>query len=191
MSLIGSPLGVEAARRLARLGCVDIQPGLTNAEFTTVEQRFGFEFARDHRAFLAEGLPVWTVGGDDHPDCSNWGWPDWRDGDPDTLRQQVDHPTAVILDAVRKGYWPTEWRKRPADPEQAMIKARARLADVPRMVPVYAHRYLPAGRDTSAQPVLSIHTLHDTIVYGLDLADYIDQEFRTAELNVPFWRDIL
>ncbi|WP_285752183.1 hypothetical protein [Lentzea sp. NBRC 105346] len=59
------------------------------------------------------------------------------------------------------------------------------------MIPVYAHRYLPAGRDTSAHPVLSIHSLHDTIVYGLDLADYIDQEFRTAEVSAPFWRDYI
>jgi hypothetical protein len=113
-------------------------------------------------------------------DRSSWGWPDWRDGDLDTLRQQVDHPMTVILDAVSEGYRPSEWRKRPADPEQAMLKAQARLADVPCMVPVYAHRYLPAGRDTSAQPVWSIHSVHDTIVYGLDLADYVDQEFRTA-----------
>jgi hypothetical protein len=72
MSLIGTPLGTEAAARLARLGCVDIQPGLTDAEFATIEQRFGFEFASDHRAFLAAGLPVWTVG-DDDPSRTSWG----------------------------------------------------------------------------------------------------------------------
>lgn len=190
MSLIGTPLGTEAALRLAGLGCVDIQPGLTDAEFATIEQRFGFEFASDHRAFLAAGLPVWTVG-DDDPGMASWGWPNWRDGDPGTLQRQVDHPTAVVLDAVEEGYWPTEWRKRPAAPEQAMAKARARLLEVPRMVPVYAHRYLPSGRGTSGHPVLSIHSVHDTIVYGLDLADYVDHEFRVADVTVPFWRDVV
>ena len=133
MSLIGTPLGVEAALRLARLGCVDIQPGLTDAEFTAIEQRFGFEFASDHRAFLAAGLPVWTAG-DDDPDHTSSGWPNWRDGDPDALQRQIDHPVAVVLDAVETGYWSAEWRTRPAVPEQAMATARSRLLDVPRMV---------------------------------------------------------
>lgn len=72
----------------------------------------------------------------------------------------------VVLDAVEKGYWSAEWRKRPADARQAMAKVRAQLQDVPRMVPVYAHRYLSAGRNTSRHPVLSIHSVNDTIVYG-------------------------
>lgn len=59
------------------------------------------------------------------------------------------------------------------------------------MVPVYSHRYLPAGRDTSAHPVLSIHSLHDTVIYGLDLADYVDREFRTADVTAVIWRDVV
>jgi hypothetical protein len=164
---------------------VDIEPGLTAAEIEEVEHRYGFEFASDHRAFLAEGLPTWSVG-DDDPNRASWGWPNWRE-DSETLRRQIDHPVAQVVRAISEGHWPSGWRRRPADDEQAMAAAQKRLADVPRMIPVYAHRYLPAGRDTSGNPVLSIHTLHDTIVYGLDLADYIDREFRTPDLSVPFW----
>ncbi|WP_232661713.1 hypothetical protein [Pseudonocardia sp. TRM90224] len=184
-------IGAEAALRLRRLGTVDIQHGLTDAEFDEIELQYGFEFAIDHRAFLAEGLPVWTKG-DDHPDKASWGWPNWRDGDREELQAQADHPETVILRAVRDGHWPDGWKRRPADPELAVAEARSRLADVPRMIPVYAHRYLPAGRDTSGRSVLSIHALHDILVYGLDLADYVDQEFRTRQqVDVPFWRDYL
>jgi hypothetical protein len=186
--MVGDALGVEAARRLARLGRVDIQPGLTDAEFASIELRYGFEFADDHRAFLAAGLPVWTVG-DDDPNRASWGWPNWRGGDTETVRAQVDHPVTTVIEAVRDGHWPSGWGKRPAGSEHAMAEARTRLAGVPRMIPVYAHRYLPAGRNTSAHPVLSIHSLHDTIVYGLDLADYIDREFRAPEITAQFWRD--
>ena len=35
------------------------------------------------------------------------------------------------------------------------------------MIPVYAHRYLPAGRGTHGHPVLSIWQT-DIIVYGTD-----------------------
>jgi hypothetical protein len=89
----GAAVGVEATRRLARLGTVRIQPGLTEEEFDGVERRFGFQFADDHRAFLAAGLPVFTAGHDDHPDKASWGWPNWRDLESEELREQVDWPT--------------------------------------------------------------------------------------------------
>ncbi|WP_158645546.1 hypothetical protein [Stackebrandtia albiflava] len=50
--------GTAAARRLAESGVAGIAPGLTDAEFTRLEARFGIEFAADHREFLAAGLPV-------------------------------------------------------------------------------------------------------------------------------------
>ncbi len=68
------------------------------------------------------------------------------------------------------------------------------------MVPVYAHRYLPAGRGNFGHPVLSMWQT-DVIYYGLDLADYIHQEFDESRGEVNdswhpratalFWRDLL
>ncbi|MGN9811774.1 hypothetical protein ACTMSW_20740 [Micromonospora sp. BQ11] len=185
----GVALGVEAARRLAQLDLVDIQPGLTVAEFVSVEQRFGFEFADDHRAFLAAGLPIWTRGHDDHPDKASWGWPNWRQLNSTDLQEQVDWPHATVLDDIQHGEWPPGWGKRPHDLVKRMAKTKRLLTGVPRMIPVYAHRYLPAGRGSFGHPVLSIHRLTDTIVYGHDLADYIEQEFRRPRVTVGFWRD--
>jgi len=54
----GARLGGEAAQRLARTGQYEIGPGLTDAEFARIEGDYGFEFAGDHRAFLAAGLPL-------------------------------------------------------------------------------------------------------------------------------------
>jgi hypothetical protein len=88
---------------------------------------------------------------------------------------------------IRGGGWPTGWGKRPINPDEVVAKTHRLLATVPHMVPVYAHRYLPGGRATSGHAVLSIHALDDIIVYGLDLADYIDQEFRSPTITVSFW----
>ena len=56
------------------------------------------------------------------------------------------------------------------------------------MVPVYGHRYLPAGRGSYGHPVLSIYQT-DIIVYGTDLADYIDNEFGGSGWAIsPEWR---
>ena len=65
---------------------------------------------------------------------------------------------------------------RPADTRARIQLAADRLAGVPQMVPVYAHRYLPAGRGMFGHPVLSIHQT-DIICYGTDLVDYVYQEF--------------
>lgn len=51
-------VGKHAALKLARTGQYDIGPGLTRAEFARIERDYGIEFADDHRAFLAEGLPL-------------------------------------------------------------------------------------------------------------------------------------
>lgn len=70
------------------------------------------------------------------------------------------------------------------------------------MVPVYMHRYLPAGRGTHGHPVLSMWQT-DVTIYGTDIADYVDQEFGTGPGDspvepgkmpgnlVPFWSDFI
>ncbi|GIG62941.1 hypothetical protein Lfu02_73130 [Longispora fulva] len=183
--------GVQAARQLAALGRVEIAPGLTDGEVARVERAFGFEFADDHRSFLQAGLPV-----------GSRSWPDWRDGDAGDLRRRLDGPVdGVLFDVEHNGDWYPAWGPRPDDPRESLLIARRHLARVPRMVPVYSHRYLPAGRGQFRHPVLSMHQT-DIIVYGLDLADYIGHEFGGPTVDqrgldhgevvtVEFWRDIV
>jgi hypothetical protein len=75
------------------------------------------------------------------------------------------------------------------------------LADAPRMVPVYGHRYLPAGRGTFGHPVLSMWQT-DIIYYGVDPADYMDRGVGSVDpgqgedrwrpqATVDFWRDVV
>jgi hypothetical protein len=176
---------------LARLGRVEIQPPLTDAELTRVEAEFGFTFADDHRAFLAAGLPV----GD--------RWPDWRNGSTEQLGERLEWPVeGVLFDVVHNVYWAGSWGDRPADGGVALQVAREELRKVPQMVPVFAHRFLPAGRGTFGHPVLSIHQT-DVICYGADLVDYVFQEFgsstsaeradsrRRARPTVAFWSDLI
>jgi hypothetical protein len=56
--LDGVAAGRTAAARLAATGQVKFGPGLTDAEINRIEAEFAFEFAADHRAFLATGLPL-------------------------------------------------------------------------------------------------------------------------------------
>jgi len=187
----GAAIGVKAAHELSRLGGAVIAPGLTKAEFARIETQFGFEFADDHRAFLAVGLPIGPR------------WPDWRNGAPEELRSSLDWPVRGLLFDVGHGsFWPADWGDRPVDTNDALAVARDRLSRVPQMVPVYAHRYLPAGRGTYGHPVLSTYQ-DDVICFGEDLLDYVYQEFgrQTAPTSsdpnwqprptVEFWSELV
>ncbi|MDX3656690.1 hypothetical protein PV646_05165 [Streptomyces sp. ID05-26A] len=197
----GLSLGAAAARRLAELDCCDIAPGLTDAELARIEAEHGFEFADDHRAFLQAGLPVNTPYMSEAGVFHTWEqpWPEWGGDDPEELRLQLDWPVKMVLGEVERGeHWNPAWGERPDALETAVEVARQELAEVPRLLPVYGHRFVPAGRDMSGHPVLSMWGT-DIICYGTDLLDYVNREFaapalpgdRAPRATVPFWSDYL
>ncbi|MFE5331176.1 hypothetical protein ACFRCG_32785 [Embleya sp. NPDC056575] len=168
---------------LERTGA-DLLPGLTEAEFETVEQDFGFRFAADHRSMLSAALPTGK------------GWPNWRYGGARDLKARLALPAeGVLFDVEHNAFWPDAWGVRPAQLKHALKSARYHLARVPRMVPVYGHRYLPGTEGQWGHPVLSMMQT-DIVVYGANLTDYLTAEFlgggiEYAEPTVPFWRDLV
>jgi hypothetical protein len=139
----GVRLGEQAARRLVQIGKCEIAPGLTGAELARAERDYDFEFADDHRAFLAAGLPLNSRKPRSRP---VWGWPDWRHGRRRDLQKTLDWPAeGTLFDVEYNALWHPSWGQRPADMNTALSTARRHLARAPKMIPVYGHRYLPAG----------------------------------------------
>ncbi|MFD8598002.1 hypothetical protein ACFV1L_23640 [Kitasatospora sp. NPDC059646] len=182
-------MGVPSIEQLrARQGRLrDVAPGLTERELDAVEHRFGFRFAVDHRMFLAAGLPTGP------------SWPDWRHGDPERLRERLARPVeGTLFDVRHNGFWYPRRGPRPQDAAERVRTARAALASVPRLVPLYGHRYLPPAPFGPGHPVLSVHQT-DVIEYGHDLADWLDVEFTGGTRRpdgrsvptVPFWSYVL
>ncbi|MFE6052495.1 hypothetical protein ACFQ6N_17210 [Kitasatospora sp. NPDC056446] len=197
INIDGARLGAEAARRLRQTDCCTIEPGLSDGEFERIEAEYGIQFSDDHRAFLAAGLPVYSP----PEEGATWEkpWPDWRNGDPDEVRSHLAWPIDGVLSAVEHGYWHASWGPRLAEPQDARAAAVKHLALVPQLVPLYAHRFLPAGGGTYGHPVLSIWGT-DIIYYGEDLADYISHEFEEGyeypetwnpRATVAFWQDFV
>lgn len=179
-----SDLIAQAVQRL-REGRVQVDRGLSDDEVSRVQDRFGFMFSPEHREFLKAALPVGR------------SWPDWRDGSDEALCGRLDWPIAgVIFDVHNNGFWPDSWGDRLDDRDVRERVARAHLALVPRLVPVFSHRYLTAGPQFVPSPVFSVHQT-DVIVYGDDLLDYVAHEFLGEPLHpspdrmyVPFWSDL-
>ncbi|MET9955089.1 hypothetical protein ABZ135_26560 [Streptomyces sp. NPDC006339] len=176
------PLTLDAAKALQGMLGAEIGPGLGERELDGVEARFGFTFAADHRTFLAAGLPLGSP-----------SWPDWRNGDPEDLARRLARPVeGVLFDVEHNRFWHPRWSPRPTGTAEAVRVARAELATVPQLVPVYGHRYLPGTAGAWGHPVLSVHQT-DIILYGNDLADYVRREFtgRSSSLfaraTVGFW----
>ncbi|KAF2283724.1 hypothetical protein GH714_014590 [Hevea brasiliensis] len=93
---------------------IQVQPGLSDAEFARAEAEFGFTFPPDLRAVLSAGLPVGP------------GFPDWRSaGARLHLRASLDLPIAAIsFQIARNTLWSKSWGPRPSDPEKALRVAR-------------------------------------------------------------------
>jgi hypothetical protein len=174
----------RVVKRLRQAGVL-LSPGLSDRELNDIEARFEFQFSNEHRQLLSLALPL----GKD--------WVDWRSADPAELTDRLARPiSGVIFDVENNAFWPTSWGERPAERAIATQIARARLADVPQLVPVFSHRYLPAGPAAHHSPVLSVHQT-DVIYYGNDLLDYVAREFNVppghnvAPQRVPFWTDLI
>ncbi|GAA2476472.1 hypothetical protein [Winogradskya humida] len=171
------------AALLASYARFTIEPGLTETELAAVEKEFAFSFADDHRAFLTAGLPTGR------------GWPDWRHGDRTQLRDRLAAPVeGVLFDVASNGFWYEGWGPQPVN---AVPVAKSFLVTAPRLIPLYSHRYLPAGRGTAGHPVLSVMQT-DVIVYGADLKAYLRREFEGlreqqtgGRPTVAFWKDLV
>lgn len=148
------------------------------------QARLDFTFGPEHRQFIQS---VVTVGK---------SWPDWRNGADEDLRGRLNWPVeGTLFDVHNAGFRPTSWGTRPDGTEDRERQARAHLACVPKLVPIYSHRYLTSDARFYPSPVFSVHQT-DVIVYGDNLLDYVAHEFHVPPLHpanrtrVPFWSDL-
>jgi len=176
------PVGLEPPRKLAT-----IAHGLTEAEFTRIEEQHSFAFPPDLRSLLAVGLPT-----------GKW-FPNWRDGSVDEIRELLRQPIdGVLFDVANGAFWFAPWGSRPPNITDAVALASERLQDVPVLVPIFLHRCIPSRPHESGNPVLSVMQT-DIIYYGTDLPNYLAVQFdaprptwsRADTKRVPFWSDLI
>ena len=148
-----------------------LDPGLSDSEVQAVERRFKFTFPPDLRGILQFVLPI----GKD--------FPNWR-GDLEDLLRRFDAPfEGICYDAEHNDFWLLEWGAKPSDSQVRREILRKALYEAPRLIPIYAHRYIPNVPYQVGNPVFSVHQT-DIIHYGNDLADYFHREFGVP---LPEW----
>lgn len=161
-----------------------VQPGLSEEELVALERRYARPIPPDWRALLARGVPV----GDHFYDLRSAAA---------RLDEAVAWPIEGLLFDVDEGvFWPEEWGTPPENAGRRRAIARQRLEQVPKLWPVYGHRYLPCSPPEEGNPVFSVYQ-SDVIVYGRDLAHWFAVELSIGRPSegetaraIEFWSEL-
>lgn len=153
---------------------IAFEAGLTDEEVSSAESTFQIHFPPDLREFLQTGLP------------SGKGFPNWRDGNIEQLKEWIDSPRmGVLFDVKHNGFWLEEWGPTPPSFEEAQRIVDDVVFAAPRLIPIYIHRMMPSEPFLAGNPVFSVHQT-DIIYYGIDLRDYLIHEFLVRK-SVGVW----
>jgi hypothetical protein len=153
-----------AQKILAGAG-VRFDDGMRSSEIQQVQEEFDIAFPPDLREFLTLGLPV------------SKSWIDWRHGDRAQIRERLAWPLdGMCFDIEHNVFWLDEWGPKPTKLAEAFDTARIAVAKAPKLIPICSHRYIPSTPPEAGNPIFSVHQT-DIIYYGLDLMNYLQNEF--------------
>jgi hypothetical protein len=196
--------------------------GLSDHEIDGVERRWSLRFPQDYRlllgrlhsvdrpmtgAHLSDPEDGHRLVPDNPPSFYNWLT------DTEAIRGRFDWLVEGLqFDVEHNVLWRESWGPKPSTLEAQKERVRALVAAAPKLVPVFAHRYLLAEPCQAGNPVLSVYE-SDIIVYGYELRSYFLMEFYerlglehaeiegmvTKEINarfaqyeaIPFWGELL
>ena len=155
--------------RLEKKG-VTFESGLTDSEVGLIEERFTFTFPEDLRVFLQTALPV------------SGRFAPWRAAlaSPTVakdLATRMNEPLEGLLHSLKQGFfWHEPWGIKPhsfAEQKEVLLR---HWPQVPKLISIWGHRYLPETPSLPHNPVFSV-VGSDIIYYGNDLVHYFEQEF--------------
>lgn len=173
---------------------LDFDAGLTDEEVDAAEKRFEFNFPPDLRNLLQYAL-LRTTDSQGRPHS-----PNWRDlDDPFTVAMFKPPVESFLWDMEHNDFWLTSLGPKPKDVEDAQKVMIEALNRAPKLIPLFAHRFLPAIPCEENNPVISFWQPSDTIYYGVNLYDYFETEFLKKPYmstgivpkRVPFWSSLV
>jgi hypothetical protein len=179
----------------AHVGGTDWQPGtrwlggLTEDQIDQIERTWALAFPPDYRLFLrrlhAVDQPMRgatyehydkLTGKSSHAPYERPAFCNWLT-DTEELRGQFAWlHEGLEFEVEHNDQWPKGWGPKPVTLDAQKQRVRELVAAAPRLIPVFAHRYLVASPNRAGNPVLSVYQ-SDIVVYGYDLRSYLLFEF--------------
>lgn len=179
----------EESIKLLKQQGVEFEAGLTVEEIAKIQDTYKIVFPKSLKEFLTIALPI------------SKGFYNWRNFEQDNVRfikEIINRPIEDVDELAEEVYWCDDWGKEPENEMQIALIVRERLKSAPRLIPIYAHRYIPMIPEDNP-PIISIHDI-DIIYYGENLEDYFKVEFKKKKQGkiefeninpIPFWSDIM
>lgn len=161
---------------------IAFEEGLSDSEISTIETTCGFRFPPDLRRFIQIALPV------------SGGFPNWRSESTLTLQSRwINRPwDGISFDIEHNDFWTDKWGPKPATLEDAIAEGKRRFAEVPFLIPVRSHHYLPASPSLESNPVFRVRQT-DVTVSGANLISFLLNEPISEPADVreiPFWCEL-
>ena len=121
----------------------------------------------------------------------------WRDDSEESIVERLNAPyDGIYFDIEYNDFWWDAWGTRPTKLNDALTVAKEVLSNVPRLMPIYGHRYIPQEPALAGNPVFSVMQT-DVIYYGNDLVSYFANEFHltvfesvTSPRHIEFWSEL-
>jgi hypothetical protein len=189
--------------------------GLSEGEIDEIEAEWSIHFPPDYRLFLhrlhtvdrpMKGARFSLTGLVPTKEPSFYNW----QRDREALRRRFAWPLeGLLFDLEHNDLWLEGWGPKPESLTRRNERLTELVENAPRLIPVYAHRYLLVEPCVADNPVFSI-VQSDIIVYGKDLRSYLLVEFanllglnsrdHSAEVDeetmgkvqgIPFWGELI
>lgn len=172
--IVFSTQQIEESLLLIAKSDAKICNGLTNNEVSEIEGVFDFQFPPDLCALLKCGLP------------ESEGFPNWRlalsnQTVQKDINRRLNWPLAGMkFDVENCDVWLPDWGEKPDTKEEREKIVEQFYLDMPKLIPIYAHRYISSEPHEFGNPIFSVYQL-DIIYYGVDLYRYFQNEFGMRE----------
>lgn len=111
----------------------------------------------------------------------------------------------IVLAVISAGafvlYWALVGRRAKAKKiEDAIEICKYEIKNVPKLIPIFSHRYIPSQPHEACNPIFSVYQT-DIVYYGENLTSYLKLEFkiegyrevdsRAAIKEIRFWPKIM
>jgi hypothetical protein len=166
------------------------EKGLSQDEVSLIEAQYQIVFPPDLRELLQMGLPI------------SKGFVNWRnfsDQNVASIKEKLNWPLeGIFFDMEHNSFWYDAWGTKPGNAEEAKRICETEYQKVPRLIPIFSHRYIPSYPNECNNPIFSVYQT-DIIYYGENLEEYFkvefhDKEYKDIDFNriksIEFWTDI-
>lgn len=160
--------------------------GMEESQIDEIESKYIVKFTPEHRAFLRilhtidRKKPLTEDHVFETPDgvliTEQSFFYNWFTDDSE-IRMMLDWPYRTILQDVPNRTWLNSWGEKPQSSQERERIFEQWYQQAPKLLPLYAHRFLISEPQDGGNPVLSVWG-SDTIVYGWDLRSYLLDELK-------------